>query len=317
MSKSLAPLTDFRVGVRFEPSWPPEELPEFARWAEGAGYDELWFSEDLPRAGAMVMATTALALTERIRVGIGLLPALTRNVATAAMEIAALSRIAPGRLVIALGNGVPAWMRQIGARPSSPLIALRETVLTLRQLLAGDEVSFAGRHVQLDRVRLGLPPGESPELLIGTTGQAGLRLAGELSDGVLLPELATPQAVRWARDEMNAAGLAGSTIIFAMVSVDDDRDWALAQMRPRVQWFVDSQWFPKLSEFAGLGADGSGAVTDEILRSVAPTGTPADCAQTVRTWVEAGATGIVVVAGDHEPRQSYQRFAREVLPLVR
>ena len=76
--------TTTRIGVRFEPGWPPEDLPDFARWAEEAGFDELWFSEDLPWAGGIAMAATALAVTSHISVGIGLLPAVTRNVATVA-----------------------------------------------------------------------------------------------------------------------------------------------------------------------------------------------------------------------------------------
>lgn len=51
------------------------------------------------------MVATALACTTTIGVGIGLLPAATRKVATAAMEIAALARIAPGRLTV---GGTPA-----------------------------------------------------------------------------------------------------------------------------------------------------------------------------------------------------------------
>jgi len=95
-----------RFAVRFEPDSPPEELMEFAQWVERLGYDELWFSEDLPFAGGIAMAATALACTERLRVGVGLLPAVTRNVATLAMEIAALARIAPGRVTMTLGHGV-------------------------------------------------------------------------------------------------------------------------------------------------------------------------------------------------------------------
>lgn len=308
---------DIRIAVRFEPDWPPEELPEFARWAEQAGYDELWFSEDLPWAGGMVMAATALACTERLRVGLGLLPAVTRNVGTAAMEIAALARIAPGRFTVALGHGVPAWMQQIGATTPARLAALEETTVTLRRLLAGERLTFSGAHVHLEDVLLGFPAEEVPQVLVGTTGPSGLKVAGRSSDGVLLPEISSPGAVRWARAEMDAAGDAGSTVVFAMVSIDDDRDRALAQTRARIQRLVDFQIFPRLTEIAGLGADGSGEMTDAVLQSLAATGTSADCAKAVGDWAAAGAACIVLVAGADDPRGSYERFATEVLPLVR
>jgi alkanesulfonate monooxygenase SsuD/methylene tetrahydromethanopterin reductase-like flavin-dependent oxidoreductase (luciferase family) len=306
-----------RIGVRFEPDWRPEELPSFARWAEQAGYDELWFSEDLPWAGGLTMAATALASTTALRVGIGLLPAVTRNVPTAAMEIAALACIAPGRLVIGLGHGVRAWMEQIGARTSLRVVCLEEVALTLRRLLAGEEVTFAGRHVRLDRVRLGHLPADPPPILLGTASPSSLAVAARISDGVILPEVSSPAAIRWVRAQMRATGSAGSTVVLAMVSVDDHRERALAQTRSKIQRIVDFQIFPRLTEIAGLGLNGSSEMPDAMLQSVAATGTPTDCAKAVTNWADAGATTVVLVAGDQQPHHSYDRFAREVLPLVR
>ncbi|WNB87108.1 LLM class flavin-dependent oxidoreductase [Cellulomonas sp. ATA003] len=184
----------------------PEELPAFARRAEEQGYDELWFSEDLPWAGGIAMAATALAHTTRLRVGLGLLPAASRNVVTLAMDLAALERIAPGRLVVGLGHGVPAWLEQIGAAPTAPHATLEETTHALRRLLAGETVSVEGRHVRLDAVTLGYPPVAAPDVLLGTTGPRGLALAGRGAHGVILPEVTTPDAVRWARSATAAAG---------------------------------------------------------------------------------------------------------------
>jgi alkanesulfonate monooxygenase SsuD/methylene tetrahydromethanopterin reductase-like flavin-dependent oxidoreductase (luciferase family) len=306
-----------RIGVRFEPDWKPEDLPDFARWAENAGYDELWFSEDLPWAGGMVMATAALMSTERIRVGIGLIPAITRNVGTTAMEIAALERLAPGRLTIAIGHGVPVWMEQIGASTPSRMAALEETVVALRGLLAGEKVSADGKQVKLDALELGFPPAHPTPILIGTTGPKGLRMAGRVSDGVNLPELSSPAALTWAREQMSTDGEPGELVQFALLSVDEDRETALAQTRERAQRIVDFQVFSKLTEIAGLGADGSEPLTDEILQSVAATGTPDDIAATIGAWADAGTSVVVLVAGADDPKASYAKFAEDVLPKVR
>lgn len=309
--------TSPRIGVRFEPDWPPEELPQFARWAEEAGYEELWFSEDLPWAGGAAMAATALACTEKIHVGVGLLPAATRNVATTAMEIGALARIAPGRVTMVIGHGVPAWMEQIGARTSAPLAVLEETVSALRGLLAGETLTMVGTHFELNEVALGFPPEVVPPILVGTTGARGLELAGRCSDGVLLPELASPNAIRWAREEMRRTGDPGTTAMFAMLSVKPDRESAIDQTRSRIQRLVDFQIFPRLMETAGLGSDGAGEMTDEILQSLAATGSPEDCQKAVERWIAAGADRIVFVGGDFDSRKSYEAFASEVLPKLR
>jgi alkanesulfonate monooxygenase SsuD/methylene tetrahydromethanopterin reductase-like flavin-dependent oxidoreductase (luciferase family) len=116
---------------------------------------------------------------------------------------------------------------------------------------------------------------------------------------------------------MSAAGAAGETVVLAMVSVEDDRDRALAQTRTKIQRIVDFHIFPRLTEIAGLGANGSSEIPDATLQSIAATGNPADCAKAVVDWAHAGVSCLVLVAGDQQPRRSYDRFAREVLPLVR
>jgi 5,10-methylenetetrahydromethanopterin reductase len=301
-----------RIGVRFEPDWAPEELPAFAREVERLGYDDLWFSEDLPWAGGIAMAATALACTERLRVGLGLLPAVTRNVATTAMELGALARIAPGRLVVALGTGVPAWMEQIGAPTNRRLAALAETMQALRQLLRGESVTADGGHVALQDVALGFPPASVPPILVGATGPMGMTVAAG-SEGLLLPELATPAAVRWARAAMTEAGATGETALFTFLSIDDDREEALRQVRSRAQRLIDFQIFPRLMELAGVGADGGREMTDKMLQSFAVAGTPADCSQTVADLASAGASCIVFVAGSSEYEAHVRRFAEVFL----
>ena len=64
-----------------------------------------------------------------------------RNVAIAAMEIAAVERMFPGRLIPGVGHGVLSWMGQVGARVASPLTLMREYVPALRALLAGESVT--------------------------------------------------------------------------------------------------------------------------------------------------------------------------------
>ncbi len=66
--------------------------------AELAGVAELWLWEDCFLQGGIAQAAAALALTETLTVGLGVLPAPLRNVVTTAMEIATLEAIFPGRL---------------------------------------------------------------------------------------------------------------------------------------------------------------------------------------------------------------------------
>lgn len=188
------------VGVVLRPQLPPEAVRAVAEHADAAGVDELWLWEDCFLEGGPTTAAAALAWTSRIRVGIGLLPVPLRNPAVAAMEVATLERMFPGRVVAVLGHGVQEWMAQVGASVTSPMTLLREHTTAVRDLLRGDTVDVAGRYVQLDRVTLDWPPVRPPTLMIGGTGPRTVALAGELTDGVLLTAASTADDVRRARE---------------------------------------------------------------------------------------------------------------------
>src|SRR3954469_11604072 len=140
------------LGAVFRPQLPPERLRDVVRLADESGLEELRLWEDCFREGGGSTAAAALARSERVRIGVGLLPVPLRNVAVTAMEAASLHRMFPGRAVLAVGHGVQDWMGQVGARAESPLTLLREHLVALRALLGGERVSTRGRYVSLDDV---------------------------------------------------------------------------------------------------------------------------------------------------------------------
>ena len=123
------------------------DLAGYAQTAEQLGFAEAWVAEDCFLHGAVAQAATILASTSTLHVGMGIIPAAARNVAFAAMEIATLAGLHPGRLTVGVGHGMPGWLDQAGARPSSPLTLLEEYIQTLRRLLDGQRVDHAGRYV--------------------------------------------------------------------------------------------------------------------------------------------------------------------------
>lgn len=216
-------MADVRVGVVFRPQSPPEELRETVQAADEAGIDELWLWEDCFLEGGLTTSAAALAWSERLTVGIGLLPVPLRNPALAAMEIATLARMFPGRFVPALGHGVLDWMGQVGARAASPMTLLREYTDAVRRLLHGETVSVTGRYVKLDDVTLDWPPSQVPPVIVGARGPKTVALAGEVGDGVLLdawlvtPEYVATEAVRVAQAAQAAGRPAPRIIAFAEI----------------------------------------------------------------------------------------------------
>jgi len=284
------------IGAVYPPSYPPERLPAAARAAEAAGLDELWLWEDCFRQGGLVSMTAALAVTERLRVGIGVLPVPMRNVAIAAMEIAAVERMYPGRPIIGIGHGVQDWMGQIGARASSPLTLLREYTVALRALLAGERVDTSGRYVHLDAVTLDWPPASPPALHASATGPKTLDLVGAVADGVVLTGGTSPDEVRTAVARTTAARAdAGRTGPFAVTVYLPVATGPNAAARLAAQSEIFGH---DLYGVAGDAADIAGAVAE---------------------LAEAGATSVVLQPpwDDDDPEAFVSLVATQVAPLTR
>jgi 5,10-methylenetetrahydromethanopterin reductase len=296
-----------RVGALFAAKRPIGELPAVAREVEALGFDELWLAEDCFLHSGPSAAATALAVTERITVGIGLLPVSVRNPAIAAMELATLANLHPGRLQVAFGHGVEAWMRQIGARPPNRIAAMTAVVAATRALLHGEEVTHHDRFVDLDAVRLEEPPRHPPPLLIGTTGERGMAAARTIADGLLLPEGAGDAAVGWAAGQV---GDAARLVVYAWMRIDDDGAAARAALAPAIQVWRDGGMYPNLVARAGL--DAPVAIDDEAVGRVAVSGTAAECADAVRRLGDTGADAVVVVPFGDDPSAQLERFAQTI-----
>ena len=104
------------LGVCFAREFPAGLVTQAARTLEEGGVDDLWVIEDCFYTSGVTLAAAALSVTDRLAVGLGILPAMSRNAAVTAMEFATLAELAPGRVVAGIGHGVQEWMEQMGAR---------------------------------------------------------------------------------------------------------------------------------------------------------------------------------------------------------
>jgi 5,10-methylenetetrahydromethanopterin reductase len=228
-----------RIGFMFDRDRPPSELTGYATLLESLGADDLWVVEDLGWAGSIASTAFALAATERLRVGIGIAPVALRNPALLAMELAMLERSAPGRLVAGVGHGVPEWMTRVGASTPRKLALLEETIVAVRGLLDGSQVTLHGREVTVDGVKLVHPPAAVPPIVTGVVQPKSLELSGRVADGTIIAEGHGPSAIVDARGHIARGIAAGSRpahelIVFAFLRVDDDPSHAAAVTREAI-----------------------------------------------------------------------------------
>jgi alkanesulfonate monooxygenase SsuD/methylene tetrahydromethanopterin reductase-like flavin-dependent oxidoreductase (luciferase family) len=166
-------------------------------------------------------------------------------------------------------------MGQVGARAASPLTLMREYVPALRALLAGQEVTTAGRYVSLDGVRLDWPPQVTPTVLVAGEGPKTVHLTGEVGDGTILPGGSTPERVTrtlaLAREGRAAAGRDDAHELVVFVRAAFGSDAALDAL------------------VAELSAE-SGPVDPSLI----VTGDPDAVAAAIEPFYAAGATSVIL-----------------------
>jgi alkanesulfonate monooxygenase SsuD/methylene tetrahydromethanopterin reductase-like flavin-dependent oxidoreductase (luciferase family) len=286
-----------RLGVMFDRSLPPESLSAFAREAEAAGADELWVVEDLRWAGSIASASTALAATRTLNVGIGIAPAPLRNPALLAMELGTLARLYPGRLIAGIGHGAPDWMAQAGASVRGKLALLEETIGAVRAVLHGEEVSLDGRALHLERIRLVHPPQQPPPVIAAAIGPRTLELAGRVADGTLIVEGRGPKdlpriraLIDRGRADAAVTDRGHELIIFTHLCLGDDDEAVRAAIAP------------VLAEYSRM----LGAPEEEVFTV---SGGPHQVAQRIRDLWAAGVDSVVLRPVGERPAAQFAAAA--------
>ena len=164
------------------------EWRQKARRVEDAGFDTLLIADHLvdgmySSLSALVAAAEA---TERLRVGTLVLNNDFRHPLVLAREAAVVDLMTDGRFELGLGAGhMKHEYDQAGLAFDPPAVRvarMTEAAEIIRDLLAGEEVSFAGIHYRVDRHRCYPVPAQPVPLLIGGNGRRVLRTAARLAD---------------------------------------------------------------------------------------------------------------------------------------
>lgn len=321
-----------QVASCFHREHAPDQVVIQARAAEESGYSEFWLIEDCFYTAGVSLATAALVSTASIGVGIGIMPTVARNPAIAAMEVATMAGLAPGRFHAGFGHGVQSWMAQMGEVRASPLTMMEETVNAVRQLLRGERLSIEGRYVTLDDVALDQPPAVVPPVSVGVRGPKSLQLSGATADGTILADFVSPTYLRWTREQI-AAGAPRRTApdspednhrvtVFATAAIGPDGDAMRAAVTPHLASVCADAplslqmvpFFPELSEHAERSSweEAIAAMPAEWWRDIAAVGTPDDAAEYLQRMEAAGADVVALFPDFMNPIDSVRSTARDL-----
>jgi len=160
-----------------------------AREVDSAGFHALYAADHPGSAPAPFVALAAAAgVTERVRLGTCVANAGVWEPVALASAVATLDVLSDGRAILGVGAGhTPHEWTSIGrAYPSAAdrVGRMIEIVETTAALLEGRPISYAGRHVELDRavIESPRPVQERIPMLIGGNGTRVLRFAARSAD---------------------------------------------------------------------------------------------------------------------------------------
>jgi 5,10-methylenetetrahydromethanopterin reductase len=310
------------TGVMMPPDLAPDSIRPFAGRAEQLGFASLWLAEDCFLAGGIAQACAVLSATSQLRVGVGIMPAGARNAAYAAMEVATLANLFPGRVTVGFGHGMPAWMRQVGAWPASPVTLLAEYLAAVRALLRGDTVTEQGRYVRLDGVRLAEPPAVIPDVLAGVRGPRSLAVAREAADGTILAEPVTPAYLVLARAAVGGGRPRHRIVAYNLAAVDDDGAAAVETARPALERIGEPDWAVQLAPLAfgpelaalrrscGSNREFAARLPAAWVGQLALAGTPDTVSARIAELAGEGADDVVLIPTGPDPLLALDSLAR-------
>jgi probable F420-dependent oxidoreductase len=282
-----------------------------ARLADELGYDSVYTTHIAGRDSLSVLTAYA-SVTERVRLGTGVVPIFSRTPASMAQIAATIDEFSGGRMVLGLGVShkitVENWY---DAEISKPVTQMREYVGIVRAILRGEappEGDFFNTNFQF----MGYSARPDLPIYIAALSPNMLRLAGEIGDGVLLwlcnPDYIRDVVVPSVREGRERAGkeLDGFDIVPAVtVALTDDPDAARATMRQELLTYASLPFYRAMLEGSGFGDDlaafdegmqagdvekAKAGLSDRLLTALAGIGSADDVRGAVIRYRDAGAT---------------------------
>lgn len=308
-----------RVALYLQDAHELSDAIEYVQYAESKGFEAVWQAESRLVRDAVVPMAAFAATTKRIKIGSGVINNWTRNAALIASTFLTLDDLAQDRILLGIGAWWDPLAANVGIERRKPLKAMRETVETVRDLLALKNVTYQGDFVQLNGVELDVVHGRreprNVPIYIGATGPKMMALTGEIADGALLNYLVSPKYNETAMVQLEkGAKQAGKHIDdvdrpqLVVASVDHDRKRALDGARKLVTQYLGQQ--PHIMKASGVSQElldeihevltwpateeeieaAMSLVPDDVVQQVTASGTPDEVRAKVREYVSAGCT---------------------------
>ncbi len=302
----VAPEARWGITVPFDA--PLHEHRKLFELLEGLGYTDAWSGEADGLDGFSPLLLAA-AWTSSLRVGTAIIPAYTRGPALIAQSAAALAEAAPGRCAIGIGTSSDVIVGKWNDIPfTEPYRRVRDTLRFLREALAGQRVDADYGTFAVRGFRLARPVPDPPPLYLAALRPGMLRLAGREADGVIVNWLAAEDVPAVVGEMTAAAGdAADRQAVAARIFVCPSEDAAAVRAfgRRAIAAYLNvavyaefHRWLGRAPVLQGMwdawqAGDRQAAlaeIPDDLVDELIVHGSPQDCRDQVRRYVDGGVT---------------------------
>ena len=253
-----------RVALYLQDAHDLREGLNYVRYAEERGFEAVWQAESRLVRDAIVPMAAYAAVTDRIKVGSGVINNWTRNIGLLAATFLTLDDLAPNRIICGIGAWWDPLARNVGIERRKPLTAMRETVTVLRRLLNMERVTFDGEFIHVNGIELDVVHGRreprNVPIMIGATGDNMMELAGEIADGVVLNYCVPPEYNHRALELLDAGAKRSGRRMedldrpqLVVCSVDPVREKAIDTTRELLTQYLAQQ--PHIAKASGVSQD--------------------------------------------------------------
>lgn len=328
-----------RFGCSFWLDQDPRQAARFARAAEEAGFQDVWFPDHYFIREVYSALALAAAATTRVGLGTAVTSPYLRHPVLLASAVATLDEISGGRAILGLGVGGHEFPGQLNQSLARPLAVCREAADIIRRLLAGETVTSQGKIFSVQGARLHFTPSRRIPLYLAARGPQMLALAGEIADGVITHGTHSSY-LTFARDQI-AAGLAKAgrpaqavdLCLMGELVVTGDPGRERDRLRARCVLMAGGEYAPALVERYGLTvadvepvrravksgdlAAAAKAVNDRVVDAFCVVGSGAGCRETLDAMARAGVTHVICSFGsgttEADLMRTLETLSREII----
>ena len=286
-----------------------------AETAERQGFDSVWVGDSVlarPRLEALTTLSAIAGRTSRVKLGTAVyLPAL-RNPVILANEVANLDIISGGRVILGVGiaSKTPAVQKEFascGVDFRYRVSIFEETIALMQRLWTEDEVTFRGRHFQLDGVSLGLTPVQKDGIPIwmAASAEKPQRRMLKIGDG-WFPNSQSPEAfIKGWQDIEALAKESGDDsgrlhkALYTTLNINNDTAQADKEMRKFIEGYYNIPFETM-------------ARTQSVF-----TGNVSETQTWLRGFIDAGVETMVIRFGGPDQAGQLELFSKELLPALR